>query len=222
MEGFSMFAIFIVVFGVILVINNFTKNNSANNFRALAERLKLDFHYEKPDIFTSLFREVHPELSRLYMEQYQLRVHVIVEGGGKNKRRYIAFQLDTKSNKSHNLTLMHEGFFRKIGKALGMQADIEVRDEEFDQKFIVKSDNALFAKQILADPDLRELFLNRYYLLNNAQLSFSGGSIRYKGSGSLFNSSEINKVEGLVNLAVALAKRLEETDNQSFTEYKEW
>jgi hypothetical protein len=222
MGGVPIFAVFIVVFGVILVINSFSKNTTANNFKTLADRLKIDFHYEKPDIFTSLFREVHPELSGLYMEQYPLRIHVIVEGSGKHRRRYIAFELETKSNKPHNLTLMHEGFFRKIGKAMGMQPDIDVRDEEFDQKFIVKSDNALFAKQVLADPDLRELFLNRYYLLNNAQLSFSGGSIRYKGSWSAFDGTVNSKIEGLVNLSVELARRLEETDNQSFTEYKEW
>jgi hypothetical protein len=222
MIPFLMFAFFAVFMVIIIVVDNFIKNNSANNFKALAERLKIDFHYEKPDIFTSLFRAFRPEINGLYMEQYPLRIHIIVEGSGKSRHHYIAFELEVKSNKAHNLTLMHEGFLRKIGKAFGMQPDIDVRDEEFDQKFIVKSDDALFAKQILADPDLREIFLNKYYLLNNAQLSFSRGRIHYKGLGSLSSSSEVSKVEGLVNLAVALAKRLEETDNQPFSEHKEW
>jgi len=207
-DRFSNFFLFIAIFAFVVVIHSFTKNNTVNNFRALAERLKIDFHYEKPDIISELFREVHPELSGLYMERYQLRVYVIVEGGGNSAKRYVAFEFDALSNKPHNLTLMQEGVFRKMGKALGMQADVEVRDEEFDQKFIVKTDDASFAKQVLGDPDLRELFLKDYHLFTNGQLSFSGGTIRYKGAGFFSSTSSINETAGMVNLGVVLAKIL--------------
>lgn len=57
-----------------------------------------------------------------------------------------------------NFKLYHEGFFSSIGKMLGMQ-DILIGDDEFDQRFVVKSTDEIKIKQLLSDYKLKALLL---------------------------------------------------------------
>ncbi|MBF4693644.1 hypothetical protein [Fusibacter ferrireducens] len=57
-----------------------------------------------------------------------------------------------------NFKIYHEGFFSSIGKMLGMQ-DILIGDDEFDQRFVVKSNDEKKIKQLLNDYKLKSLLL---------------------------------------------------------------
>jgi hypothetical protein len=52
--------------------------------------------------------------------------------------------------------LSREGFLARIGKLLGMQ-DIQVGRDDFDQEFLVRSNDEERVRRLLADPELRAL-----------------------------------------------------------------
>ncbi|GAU77006.1 hypothetical protein [Fusibacter sp. 3D3] len=52
--------------------------------------------------------------------------------------------------------LYHEGFFSSLSKMLGMQ-DILIGDDEFDQRFVVKSNDEIKIRQLLSDYKLKQL-----------------------------------------------------------------
>jgi hypothetical protein len=221
--GFSIVIIFIIViFLVVAIVASNFQEKIKENMAVLGQRLNLEYKFNKPSTFSAFLRYTHPELVGVISERYPIRIYIKVKGSGKNQVYYMAFDLDSRTNKPYRFTLMHEGFFRKIGKALGMQKDIEIRDDEFDSQFIIKSDNALFAKQLLVDPELRDVFLNQYNLLNNGEFKIENGKLFYEGIKSIYNSREIDNMEGLVKMALVLVKRLEEMESESFTDFKEF
>ena len=52
--------------------------------------------------------------------------------------------------------IYREGFFSRIGKRFGMQ-DIEIGDDFFDSKFIIKGSNIEKIKQLLSDAELKKM-----------------------------------------------------------------
>lgn len=60
------------------------------------------------------------------------------------------------SSEAFRFTIYRKGLFSSLGKVLGMQ-DIEVGDPEFDDAFIIKSNDEKKVFSLLADPDLRAL-----------------------------------------------------------------
>ncbi|MDY6958305.1 MAG: DUF3137 domain-containing protein [Halobacteriota archaeon] len=61
---------------------------------------------------------------------------------------YTRLKVDVKNMKELSLRVYHEGFFSKIGKRLGMQ-DIETKNPEFDEMYIVKGIDELEVLNVL-------------------------------------------------------------------------
>lgn len=198
------------IFAVVMAISKQQKKKIHTQFELMAERLGLQLSIQDLDFFSSLFKEAYPELTGNLNERYPVRIFMFTRGSGKHRKTFIAFELTCNNPQKHNLTLMIEGFFRKIGKAIGMQEDIQIRDDEFDNQFIIKSNNHLFAKQILADPDLREEFLQNHRAFLSGTLKLDKNVIHYEAQATLSTPQVASQLEQMLKLSLLLAHRLEE------------
>lgn len=73
---------------------------------------------------------------------------------GQSAITYTRLRTVFKNQKNFDLKVSKEGFFSKIGKALGGQ-DIEIGDENFDGAYIVKSSDDLIATRLLSHHDIK-------------------------------------------------------------------
>ena len=75
-----------------------------------------------------------------------------------------------------------EGFFAKIGKALGMP-DIEIGDVQVDNKLIIKGDNEYLIKDLLSKEDIKNNLISiKKINLNVEKKSFEDNSHMYRES----------------------------------------
>jgi hypothetical protein len=210
MEFFIPAVLFIVAMFFIVFFTTQQRKNIRKYFSILGEELGLKLDMEDIGFFSSLFRDAHPELNGSLLERFPVRIYMFSRGSGKHRKNFIAFDLSCRNHQRQRLILMREGIFRKIGKAMGMQQDIEVRDPEFDSRFIIKTSNHLFAKQILADPDLREVFLQHQHAFQTAALKLDGDNIHFEIQATLSSRAVVNQIESMLELSVLMAQRLEE------------
>ena len=106
--------------------------------------------------------------------------------------------------------MSRETFTHKIGKKIGLQKDIELRDPEFDNQFIVKSDQHLFVKELLADPDLREQFIANKAAFENGVIKLEGNALYFDNHLSMDNPDIFKNTKIMIKLAVLIAERLDE------------
>jgi RNA recognition motif-containing protein len=185
------------------------------NFKELAYRFGLNFDISsskkwKPNVF-NLYPKLHGKVKGLDIQMYN-----IVRGSGKSQAIYIAVDIFVGNSSSHTLRIFHEDFFRKFGKILGLQKDIEINDSEFDGQYIVRSDNAEFAKTILSDLVLKNKLIEEKQLFNNAVLKFENGILHYEGINNLYNKKEIDKMEARVKLAVLMAETIQAKSRENY------
>jgi hypothetical protein len=219
-ELIMLIFLFSGVIAIVIVVSKHFRKIIEKNFSILGDRLELRYEYSKPGILEMLFKYPSPELKGKLAEEYPIRIYVIVRGSGKSRVYYMAFDIETGISHNNSISLLHEGFIRKMGKFLGVQKDIQINDEDFDNHFIIKSDSSLYAKTLLSDPDLREKLLNDYRLLNNGEIKFNNGILHYEGIKTMYNSAEIDNMEALVYLSLQLIKRLKQVKNMDFDDKK--
>lgn len=100
-------------------------------------------------------------------------------GGGKNIEHWTAFEI------THGLTLngyalklVHEHFFRKMGKRLGAVKEIELGVQDFDKRFLIQTENTATTRALLPK-NVRDKALaipNLYF----GELVINNSSIVYK------------------------------------------
>jgi hypothetical protein len=199
-----------VVFTIIYFIIQKQLDSINRNFLVLAERFNLDLQLPEQSFWGRMFMTKYPELHGLFEEQYNLKVYMFVRGSGKSKKIYTAFSLLCKNPRQQSLKIHREGILQKVGKAIGMQGDIELRDEEFDKRYIVKSEDSLFVKELFADPAFREFFIKYDYAFAEANLRLERDSIEFQRRGILNSEFERKRLVVAIRLAVKIAERLEE------------
>ncbi len=124
--------------------------------------------------------------------------------------------MELSTNHKNNIKIFHEGFFRKIGKKLGLQKDVDIHDEEFDRLYIIKTDSPGFARAIFSDNILKEKMIDNYRLMNNAQIGFNHNSIHFEAINNFYYKKEVDRLEELIRMALLLAKKLQQIDNKHF------
>jgi len=68
--------------------------------------------------------------------------------GSKHRKRFTMVEALLNNPKGYFLQVYGEGLASKVGKAFGSQ-DVQVNNDEFDNKYIIKSNDEFFATQIL-------------------------------------------------------------------------
>lgn len=104
-----------------------------------------------------------------------------------------------------NFSICKEGFFSNLYKKLGMQ-DIETGYTEFDNKFIIKSNNELMIKRILEEAAVRDSIsaLEEVQLtienIKDSKLSVPESSLLYTYNQMIDYSYDVTKVESVFNV----------------------
>ena len=131
--------------------------------------------------------------------------YMYVRGSGKHQKTYTAFALTLENNPTKTLRLYKEGFFSKVGKAFGGQ-DIEVGHTAFDDNYIIKSNDELFAKKAL-NSRIRQLFLRKLPNLRG-EFSLVNDVLSYNEIIMINNESNRKKWEETIKVGVELAKEI--------------
>jgi len=93
-----------------------------------------------------------PSMTGIYKGK---RIRIDIRPGGKNTPPYMYVWLYTGS--PFNLTVYPEGALQKLGKNLGLVNEIQIGVPEFDEKFIIKSDQAALASRYLSSEMNRKI-----------------------------------------------------------------
>ncbi len=178
-----------------------------DNFRELASRLGLNCEIPNTTLWKSALVIKYPKLHGK-VNNYDIQIYATVRSGVKNVVFYMAFDINTNINSTHYLRIFHDVFIEKYGKLPDFSKDIEINDPEFDRLYFVSSDNADFAKTILSDMVLKNNLIKERRLLNNGELKFEKGILRYEGIKSLYHKKEVENLEKLVKLSLLIADRI--------------
>lgn len=137
-----------------------------------------------------------------------LHIHNFSRGSGDNRSTYHAIKLSVQQQNS-NLTfkLGAEGFFSKIGKTFGMQ-DIQTGDPEFDQAFVVKSNDETFIHSAFL-PEIRAQFLAIGQQFKFGSLELSRKNLNYNHRGYLNQEQDRQRAVALVRAMADLAAAIE-------------
>jgi hypothetical protein len=215
-----LFPVFAVVFLIFFLSGTFylakmARKKVDNNLKELAQRLGLNYIVPEKNFWKTLANLNHPKLDG-NISGIPIKVHIETRGSGKSKLQYIVFDVDLNTNHQNNIKIFHEGFFRRIGKKLGLQKDVDIHDEDFDRLFIIKSDSPGFARAIFSDNILKEKMIDNYRLMNNAQIGFHHNSIHFEAINSFYYKKEVDKLEELIRMSLLLAQKLMQIDNKQF------
>jgi hypothetical protein len=202
-----MFTIILSVLFVTFYLSIHYRKKMDENFKELASRFGLNFEIPVKKIWKPYIFNVYPKLNGNY-KGLEMQMYNIVRGSGKSQAVYVAVDIQIGNSSSHTLSIFNENFFRKFGKMIGIQKDIEINDPEFDGLFIVRSDNAEFAKTILSDLVLKNKLIEEKRLFHNGVLKFEHGILHYEDLNKLYNKKEVDKMEARVKLAVLMSEIL--------------
>lgn len=86
--------------------------------------------------------------------------HYVTVGSKSYESFYLRAQLSFYSLSDFQLQVTQEGWVEKVGKLFGMK-DVEIRCEEFDRRFHIKSSDELKVNHFLSDAKLREVIVEK-------------------------------------------------------------
>jgi len=215
-----LFPVFAVVFLIFFLSGTFylakmARKKVENNIKELAQRLGLNYIVPEKNFWKTLANLNHPKLDG-NISGIPIKVNIETRGSGKSKVQYIVFDLELNSNHQNSIKIFHEGFFRKIGKKLGLQKDVDINDEDFDRLFIIKSDSPGFARAIFSDNILKEKMIDNYRLMKNAELGFKNNCIHFEAINTFYYKKEVDKLEELIKTSLLLAQKIMQIDNKHF------
>jgi hypothetical protein len=156
------FITFLIVFilgvaAVVAIVITSRKNSKKekSNYQKLANQLGLKLILP----ISSWEQQAFPKLSGNY-EGRRMSVETVLEGVGEQREQRTKISLSTE-NEGYSLHLTRENQVLNIGKTVFGTQDIQINDPFFDKKFIIKSDNEMFAKRFL-NQEIKRL-LNDFY-----------------------------------------------------------
>ncbi|MEO0794358.1 MAG: hypothetical protein AAFX93_04295 [Verrucomicrobiota bacterium] len=156
-------------------------------------------------------------IKRPYRIEGPFRGHILKiynysqSNGGQNgsSTPYFAIVLELKNTRDLKFKLSSEGFFSKIGKALGMQ-DIQTGDPIFDETFVVKSSDTSFAREGLL-PEIRQQFLTAKQQCSRTfgGIQLKNNNLRYDRVGHLSKEQDRTEAAMLSKAMADLADAIE-------------
>ena len=136
-----------------------------------------------------------------------------VEGGphGGSQPATTLVRASLPGSSSFALIISRESVLSKIGKMAGAE-DLELNDRSFDERFVVKTNSAALAKELLS-PTIRRALLK----LDSEHLR---GVIRIMNNSIFWESREIVleplKIRAVLETAVDIAERLAALEEKAF------
>ena len=162
-------------------------------WKVLADQLLLNFD---PGSFFK-----NPEVKGMY-RGYNVILDTYTVSTGQTSVTYTRLSVDISNPKDVFLRIYHEGFLSRIGKKLGLQ-DIQTKNPDFDDMFMIKGNNELEAITIL-DLDIQAKILslrepNRF----NAKIK--GQKITFEESGII---KDIERLKSTLDMLIDIAEKL--------------
>ncbi len=142
-----------------------------------------------------------PEISGTYRGQ-PVRLYTYTQGSGKNRHTYTCTVVGLNRPLALGLRVYKEGFFSKIGKAVGTQ-DIQTGDAAFDDRVMIKGDDEDGVLEVLT-PDVRRALGTLVGKEPGIQLDDSG--MKQTNSGFV---SDTARLTYLLDAMVEVCRRVE-------------
>jgi hypothetical protein len=89
---------------------------------------------------------------QVHHQHWTIALDICVEG----KMTFTRMRAPYVNKDGFRFTIYRRGLFSGLGKLLGMQ-DIEIGDPQFDDAFIIKGDDEMKLRALLANPKIRQL-----------------------------------------------------------------
>ena len=124
-------------------------------------------------------------------------------GAGKSRQTYTRIVLFVNNQTSAYLALYQESVFSKIGKFFGMQ-DVQVGDEDFDRRFIIKSRPENYVVGLLMTGDLRQKLLEA----RSVNIELDGRELHFEQIGFLTKQDYLRSVFDLLSDVAGAIERV--------------
>jgi hypothetical protein len=177
-------------------------------FKELA--IILDLNVEIPStktkdvIFNSPFPKLHGEL-----DGHEIMIRSYLKGMESKRALYTAIEVYLYFNSNYNLTIFPRCFIRKFDKLPIPLKEIKINDPEFDRLYMIRTDNAVFAKKVLTDVVLKNELIKERKLLFDGELIFENGIVKYEGVKSVSSKKEMDKLLKLIKITLSLTEKIQ-------------
>lgn len=191
------FFIFVLVFS--LGIAFLSSKKIASRMQEFAQRHGLQYLAATIPLFSN------PSVSGIF-RGFQISVFIVKKSSGKSSTAYTVMEFMMPPSAAFPFHIYEAGFFSTLGKMFGMQ-DIEFGDEEFDRKFIIKSDHPEKLAALLT-PALKERFHKAADQYTMWGVQCDGQKIRYEKQGSFGSAKIVTEFEDMMNLFGEIGEQL--------------
>lgn len=185
---------------IVVFLRSMTANSRNKYFEQLARETTLK--YTAPE--SSWWKETFPSLEGQINGRHTT-LGMFAKGGYRHRHYYTFISMETQ-NGNYTLGLSREDAFSKVGKLLGGQ-DIEVGDEAFDKKFIVKGNDDHFIRKVL-NHSLKRLLLEKRPLLKG-KIELKPRELYYEEMYILQTQSNLDKTKEILRLLETIADNAE-------------
>ena len=124
-----------------------------------------------------------------------VEIYTETRGSGKSKSTYTIIFLKTKQPLAFKMEITPQGVFQGLFIKLFKMEDIQVGDEKFDKRFVIKGDNPEGIKKLCKDPTVQESI---YKLMEEAEYRIVHDGIYFEKLGvitdSLFYKQKLEKM----------------------------
>lgn len=90
-------------------------------------------------------------------KEWQLLLDTFTRSHGKSRSTYTRLRVPFKNKDGLKFKIYRVGFFSSVGKFFGMQ-DLEIRDQRFNDNYIIQGNNLQKIERLLGDSKLKMLF----------------------------------------------------------------
>jgi len=193
---------FVGFFALIFWIIGWTYRKTGEHWKKLANHF--DLNLDLPETKWQWVMGNFPTASGK-VKEYSIYIDMYTRGSGKQKTTYTRFSINLNKAVNNYIKLSREGLFSKIGKAFGAQ-DIEIGHKDFDDRFIIKTDNESFAKRVLSGR-VRSLILRN--LRFSGFLEIKDNMMVYSEIMTLNSQRNLEELQETIDVAVQIAKEIE-------------
>lgn len=141
-----------------------------------------------------------------------LNIYTDKRHSGKNTYYYTVIRLHLPANPGFEFQLAKENFFRKIGKAFGMQ-DIQTGNETFDKAFVLKSKDE--QRALMVFDFMLTNHLGTYEDALHSTVFLENSVIHYEEMVMISNEETLRRVQAVSNLCVDIAEKILSSGHRS-------
>jgi hypothetical protein len=189
-----LFLVFILVLIVgSIVISYFISQGRRKAWQDLSERIGATYA-------PGSFWFGRPVVSGVY-QQHTFKLDTFRRGTGKSSTTYTRLEVMINNPNFLSMSIHQEGLMSKIGKAFGVQ-DIQLGDEELDQRFIIKGQPESDVRRVFASLGMRQRLLEAPEL----HADVIGQVIRHEKRGY---ESDPNTLIALLDVLCAMANAID-------------